>query len=181
VRLSSRTALPIVAAAMLSSACGGGDQAVYTVPGHPPPASGPAITIQSAQQAIENRGADLFYNRQADNATDLDPRPVDSSHFGTADAGFFDLYVFADEAAARAAVGSARKLGTVEGKSHGRVVQVLNVIAVQPGNGRRSMVAAVEPGLRDLARAVVRHPNRPRTTTLRDNEDGSGQPQGPRG
>jgi hypothetical protein len=180
VRLSSRTALPIVAAALLSSSCGGGDQAAYTVPGHPPAAGGPPITVQSAQQAIENHGADLFYNRLADNMKDLSPQPVDSSHFGTADAGFFDLYVFANEAAARAAVASARKLGTAD-DGQGRVVQVLNVIAVEPTNGRRSMVAAVEPGLRDLARVAAEHPNTPGTTTLRENQGGAGQVQGPGG
>jgi hypothetical protein len=178
VRLSSRTTVLIAVAAALSlQACGGGDRATYVVPGHPASPDGPPITTQSAQQAIEDRGADLSYVRSADNTKDLDPRPVDSAHFGTADAGFFDLYVFANEAAARAAVRSARTLSTVG--DGGRVVQVLNIVTAQPSSGERPMVSAVEPALRALARTAAQRPNSPGTTTLEDHEGGADQPSGP--
>lgn len=166
MRTSPRILSPVVALALLVLAgCGGEQTATYTAPGHPAPPGGPAITLQSAQQAIEDHGADLFQNRLASQSKSLDPQPVDSAHFTTADSGFFDLYIFVDEAAARKAVGSAKDLGTAQG---GRVVQVLNTIAVEPGNGVRSQVAAVRPGLQSVAATAARQAQSAPQTSLRD-------------
>ncbi len=177
MRPSSRSAPPIaVAALLLLAGCGGGDQAaVYTAPGHPAPAAGPAITVQTAQQAIEDRGADLFQTEQAHDLSDLKPRPVDSSHFTTADSGFFDLYVFVDEAAARAALPDARDLKTAK-TGDAKVIQVLNVVVVAPGNGVRSQVAAVRPGLQALAAQLRANPPQPDSTPLGDQEGQEDRP-----
>lgn len=152
MRHSSRIAPPVaVVAALLLAGCGGGGRsASYTVSGHPPPASGPAITVNGAQEAIEARGADVFQVRSPEGMGDLDPRPVDGRHFTTADSGFFDLYVFADPVAARAALGSVRDLNTAD-LAGSQVLQVSNVVVVVPGNGVRSQTAAIGPGLRALA------------------------------
>jgi hypothetical protein len=174
VRFCSRTAPPVVVVTLLLLAgCGGDQAATYTAPGHAAPPGGPAITLQTAQQAIEDRGADLFQNRLASQSKSLDPQPVDSAHFTTADAGFFDLYIFVDEAAARAAVPSAQDLGTAQG---GRVVQVLNTIAVEPGNGTRAMIAAVRPGLQALARTAAPRARSAPDTRLRDQEGPRSEP-----
>jgi hypothetical protein len=161
--------VPLVAvcASLCVAGCGGDQEATYTAAGHPAPPGGPPITLQSAQQAIEDHGADLFQNRLATQSKSLDPQPVDSAHFTTADSGFFDLYIFVDEAAARAAVPSAEDLGTAQG---GHVVQVLNTIAVEPGNGTRSMIAAVRPGLQKLARTAAQQARTAPDTRLRDQQ-----------
>jgi hypothetical protein len=175
VRASSRTTAPAVAliALLVLAGCGGGRTAVYTAPGHAAPPGGPAITLQSAQQAIEDRGADLFQNRLASQSKSLDPQPVDSAHFTTADSGFFDLYIFVDEAAAQAAVPTAKDLSTAQ---DGRVVQVLNTIAVEPGNGTRSMIAAVRPGLQALAQTAAQEAQSAPDTRLRDQEGPRSEP-----
>jgi hypothetical protein len=168
--------LLLVAAAALA-ACGS-QEVRYTVAGDRPPASGPPITPERFQAAIETRGVDLFQDRGAERESELDPRPVQALRYATADSGFFELYVFVDERAAQAAVASAKD-GSIA--DDGQVVQEANIIVAIPDNGSTTMVKAVPGALKDLAAKARQDPSETGTTPLDDNAgDGeSDQPQGP--
>lgn len=168
--------LVLLLAAFPLAACGS-QQATYTVAGDQPPASGPPITAERFQAAIETRGVDLFQDRGAEDQGGLDPRPVEGLRYATADSGFFELYVFVDEKAARAAVPSAKESGIAD---NGRVVQAGNIIVAIPNNGNTTMVKAVPAALKELAQKAQANPSSPGTSTLGDNTGGqSDQPQGP--